>query len=65
MISPGEANFSGSSKMELMDLQTEEVVKRSTLQKYKILCAVSIALCLKKQRSRLKLITYAAKVHDI
>lgn len=42
MISPGEANFSGSSKMELMDLQTEEVVKRSTLQKYKILCAVLV-----------------------
>ncbi|XP_066467298.1 ectonucleotide pyrophosphatase/phosphodiesterase family member 3 [Tiliqua scincoides] len=28
--------------MELMDLQTEEVVKRSTLQKYKILCAVLV-----------------------
>ncbi|XP_062980742.1 ectonucleotide pyrophosphatase/phosphodiesterase family member 3 [Elgaria multicarinata webbii] len=39
-FSGGEANLRGNSKLELMNLQTEEIVKRSTLQKYKILCAV-------------------------
>ncbi|XP_053137235.1 ectonucleotide pyrophosphatase/phosphodiesterase family member 3 [Hemicordylus capensis] len=40
MSSARETNFSSNSKMELMDLQTGEIVKKSTLQKYKILCAV-------------------------
>uniref|UniRef100_A0A8D0B7M0 Ectonucleotide pyrophosphatase/phosphodiesterase family member 3 n=1 Tax=Salvator merianae TaxID=96440 RepID=A0A8D0B7M0_SALMN len=45
MFSNSETTLSGNSNMELMDLQTEKTVKRSTLQKYQILCAV-LLVCL-------------------
>ncbi|XP_032656675.1 ectonucleotide pyrophosphatase/phosphodiesterase family member 3 isoform X1 [Chelonoidis abingdonii] len=40
MLSDKETNAHQSSQMELMSLQTEEVVKKETLLKYKILCGV-------------------------
>ncbi|XP_038250528.1 ectonucleotide pyrophosphatase/phosphodiesterase family member 3 isoform X1 [Dermochelys coriacea] len=40
MLSDKETNAHQSSQMELMDLQTEEIVKKKTLLKYKILCGV-------------------------
>ncbi|XP_032999681.1 ectonucleotide pyrophosphatase/phosphodiesterase family member 3 [Lacerta agilis] len=40
MSSAHETRIRGDSKMELMSLETQDVVKRSTLKKYQILCAV-------------------------
>lgn len=62
MSSAHETRIRGDSKMELMSSETEDVVKRSTLKKYQILCAVSIALCFLFKLLMLRFVALLAQV---